>query len=101
MQLRKDNLMTRQYQDINTVINRRQLLMQAGAGFGGIALNAMLAQQAGAASKSPVKPLSPLLAKQTHFPATAKSVIFLFMEGGPSHIDMYDMKPHAPAEIRK
>lgn len=87
--------MNKHYQDINTVVNRRQLLMQAGAGFGGIALNAMLAQQAGAATKTntPIKPLSPLSAKQTHFPATAKSVIFLFMEGGPSHIDMFDPKP--------
>ena len=68
-----------------SVINRRQLLLQAGAGFGGIALNAMLAQQAQAAVKTSTKPMSPLAAKQTHFRRRrAKSVIFLFMEGGPS-----------------
>lgn len=73
-------------------INRRELLFQAGAGFGGIALNALMAQQAQSAAIPDRKSLSPLASKQTHFPATAKSVIFLFMEGGPSHIDLFDPK---------
>ena len=43
-----------------------------------------------AAVKSPVNPLEP---KKPHFAPKAKSVIFLFMEGGPSHLDLFDPKP--------
>ncbi len=66
--------------------SRRQMLSQMGAGFGGLALSALLADQAVAATN----PLSP---KQSHFPARLKRVIMLFMFGGPSHLDMFDPKP--------
>src|SRR5512143_1511280 len=62
-------------------ITRRDLLFRAGAGFGAVALSALLAEEASAGVPAP------------HFPARAKSVIFLFMEGGPSHIDLFDPKP--------
>lgn len=76
---------------------RRQFLWEAGAGFGSVALSAMLgeaffAKEAVAADgKTPFK--NPLAPKKPHFPAKAKSVIFLYMYGGPSHIDTFDHKP--------
>lgn len=77
---------------------RREFLWQAGGGFTGLALTSLLGQdgffekQAVAADgKTPFQ--NPLAPKQPHFPAKAKSVIFLFMYGGPSHIDTFDYKP--------
>jgi hypothetical protein len=72
--------------------SRRDFLLRAGAGFGGLALASFLAQDAAAADarRAPPNPLGP---KQPHFPAPAKSVIFCFMDGGPSHIDLFDPKP--------
>ena len=70
--------------------SRRQLLQSSAGGFGYLALNAMLAQQSAGA---PSAMLNPLLAKKTHFTPKAKRVIFLFMKGGPSHVDTFDPKP--------
>lgn len=64
--------------------NRREFLTDAFCGFGSLAYTAMLAQAA------TVNPLAP---KAPHNPAKAKSVIFLFMAGGPSHIETFDPKP--------
>src|SRR5882724_8461851 len=71
---------------------RRDFLMRAGVGFGGLALSYLLAQEnaRGAAEAATGNPLS---ARRPHFAAKAKSVIFLFMEGGPSHLDTFDPKP--------
>lgn len=74
--------------------DRRHILKRMGAGFGALALNAMLGQESNATSStnsSQVK--SPLAPRQTHFPARAKRVIFLFMPGGPSQVDTFDPKP--------
>ena len=65
--------------------SRREALQQMGAGFGTLALSALLAEDASAAG--------PLAVRQAHFPAKAKRVIMLFMFGGPSHIDTFDPKP--------
>jgi hypothetical protein len=62
--------------------NRRLFLYGLGASLGSVALNAMLQADE-----------SPLAVKPVHVPAKAKSCIFLFMEGGPSHIDTFDPKP--------
>src|SRR6187397_106825 len=70
--------------------SRRDFLSNAGAGFGALALGALLAGDGYAAA---VKGKNPLAPKPPHFPPKAKSVIFLFMEGGPSHIDLFDPKP--------
>jgi len=76
---------------------RRQFLWEVGAGFSGVALAAMLdndffGKQAYAADgKTAFK--NPLAPKAPHFPAKAKAVIFLYMYGGPSHIDTFDYKP--------
>jgi len=66
-------------------ISRRQWLASTGCGFGAMALSG-LAAQANA-------PANPLATKPGHFPAKAKRVIFLFMQGGVSHVDSYDYKP--------
>jgi hypothetical protein len=68
--------------------NRREFLTDAFCGFGSLAFTAMMAQQEARAAK-----YNPLAPKAPHFPAKAKSVIFLFMAGGPSHIETFDPKP--------
>ena len=79
---------------INSTINpsslsRRELLKRSGCGFGSLALSAMMAQEGLLGSQKP----SPFTPSQPHFAARAKSVIFLFMYGGPSHVDLFDYKP--------
>lgn len=64
--------------------SRRSLLQRSAAGFGGLALQGLL---------SAAEAENPLAAKNPHFPARAKRVIFLFMKGGPSHVDTFDPKP--------
>src|SRR5436190_8008414 len=74
-------------------VNRRQFLRRAGGGFGMLALTSLLGD-AGllqrAFANTPANPLAP---KAPHFKARAKNVIFLFMSGGPSHVDLLDPKP--------
>jgi hypothetical protein len=65
-------------------LTRREMLARTGLGFGSLALAGLVAEEASALA-SPVKP--------AHQTATADSVIFLFMGGGPSHIDTFDPKP--------
>lgn len=71
---------------MQTLFSRRQLLQTTAAGFGSVALAAMLGQESHAAD-------NPLAPKVPHFAAKAKRVIFLFMHGGPSHVDTFDYKP--------
>ena len=74
-------------------ISRRNFLRTTSCGFGSLALNALLQQQS-VASPNGVNPeSSPLMAKSPHFPARAKRIIFLFMSGGPSQMDLFDHKP--------
>lgn len=77
---------------MNHQFSRRQLLQNCGAGFGTIALNDLLARTASAGQNSSAAS-NPLLSRPGHFPARAKRVIFLFMHGGPSHVDTFDYKP--------
>src|SRR6187549_2123577 len=73
-------------------ISRRHLLARAGAGLGLFALGDLLDAPARAeeAESSPPDPLAP---RPPHFAPKAKSVIWLFMEGGPSAVDLFDPKP--------
>lgn len=74
--------------------SRRSMLQQSAVGFGNLALAAMLAADAANAGPSTPRSLrSPLAPKPPHFQAQAKRVIFLFMKGGPSHVDTFDFKP--------
>jgi len=70
---------------------RRALLRNSAVGFGYLALNAMLQKESKAADEPESKKL--ILAKEPHFPARAKRIVFLFMKGGPSHVDTFDPKP--------
>ncbi len=73
---------------------RRDFLMRSGAGFGALALLDMLrGTPLGAALADSAPSLNPLAPKKPHFASKAKNVIFLFMEGGPSHMDTFDPKP--------
>lgn len=73
---------------------RREFLARSGAGFGALALCGLLAEDGVlTATAAPVARPSPLAGRPAHYPGTAKSVIFLFMDGGPSHIDTFDPKP--------
>jgi Protein of unknown function (DUF1501) len=83
---KEDNCRCRQ-PHVPALTSRRDLIFRAGAGFGALALSALLQEEAAAA------PADPLAPKPTQFPARAKSVIWLFMEGGPSHLDLFDPKP--------
>jgi hypothetical protein len=74
---------------------RREFLWETGAGFGAAALTGLLSadgffNRAAAESATFVNPLAP---KKPHFAPKAKSVIFLFMYGGPSHVETFDYKP--------
>jgi hypothetical protein len=68
------------------------MLRQAGFGFGAWALLDLLVRDGRAAAPRGVI-ANPLAARKPHFPAKAKHVIFLFMQGGPSHVDTFDPKP--------
>src|SRR5688572_33102338 len=74
-------------------VTRRHLLQTTASGFGYLAFSA-LAHEA-AAKDAATNPLAP---KPPHFPAKAKRVIFLCMEGGPSHVDTFDYKPRLVAD---
>src|SRR5437588_5151286 len=76
-------------------LSRRDFLRHAGGGFGMIALTALLAEQGllGAEPPDADPNLNPLAPKQPHHPARAQRVIFLFMSGGPSHLETFDPKP--------
>ena len=77
---------------------RRQMLHQSAAGFGGVALAAMAARQTAAdVAQANAMPVGSGL----HFPARAKRIIFLFMWGGPSHVDLFDPKPRLNQEAGK
>jgi hypothetical protein len=67
--------------------SRRELLKSTAVGFGSLALAGLMDKQSNAAQHNP------LAASQPHFPARAKRVIFLFMKGGPSHVDTFEPKP--------
>jgi hypothetical protein len=70
--------------------SRRDFLFRSGLGLGAVALRTLLPSPS-TAHAAPID--SPLLAKPPQKLARAKNVIFLFMEGGPSHMDLFDPKP--------
>ncbi len=85
-------------------MNRRQLLQSTSCGFGYLALAGLLGRpRATAASANPsaLAAGNPLSARQPHFEAKAKRVIFFFMQGGPSHLDTFDHKPELIASAGK
>src|SRR5438128_7569926 len=88
------------------VVTRRWFFEQCGVGLGAIALGQLFRQSGWAAPAALANPLAP---RQPHFPPKAKRVIFLFMAGAPSHLELFDYKPELakwngktpPAELTK
>ena len=83
-------------------LSRRDMLRTCANGFGAVALTALMHDRAftgrAAAANLPgaagvIDPRNPLAPKKTHFAGKAKSVIFLYMDGGPSQVDTFDPKP--------
>jgi hypothetical protein len=72
-------------------LTRREMLQRSGMGFAGLGFAQLLAEQK-LLEAAPVN-TSPLAPREPHFPAKAKRVIHLFMNGGPSHVDTFDPKP--------
>src|SRR5205823_8710698 len=77
---------------------RREFLWEAGGGFTAVALTGLLSADGffaprASAAELTTQFLNPLLPKKPHFSAKAKACIFLFMYGGPSHVDTFDYKP--------
>jgi len=68
-------------------LNRRSMLQRCGMGIGSLGLASLLQQEGLAATPNP------LAARQPHFKTKARSVIWLFINGGPSHVDTWDYKP--------
>jgi len=68
-------------------MSRRQMLGNVACGFGSLALAGICQSAHGATGNNPLQALS------AHHPARAKRIIFLFMQGGPSHVDSFDYKP--------
>ena len=80
----------------SSLSSRRDFLIRTGGGFGAVALTALLSRRAPAnpSHRAPrIDPLNPYAARPPHFAPKAKSVIFLFMVGGPSQVDTFDYKP--------
>src|SRR5712671_2870897 len=71
---------------VRPAASRREFLVKAGGGFGALALSYLLGREASAAATVGGK-------QSAQFFPKAKSVIWLFMEGGPSHLDLFDPKP--------
>jgi len=74
-----------QSRNLVSLLARRRVLQSCALGFGGLALGAM-----GQEVDSKTNPLAP---KKPHFEPRAKRIVFLFMKGGPSHVDTFDPKP--------
>ena len=71
------------------ILSRRAMLARCGTGLGTMALAGMLADEA----RAEIDAIDPLAPKKPHFPAKAKHVVHLFMNGGPSQVDTFDPKP--------
>jgi hypothetical protein len=76
-------------------LSRRDFLIRSGAGFGALAAAALIRSESRAAEAAAprIDPLNPFAPRIPNFAPRAKSVIFLYMVGGPSHVDTFDYKP--------
>ncbi|WP_435010974.1 DUF1501 domain-containing protein [Tundrisphaera lichenicola] len=79
-------------------ISRRQMLARCANGFGAVALTALMGDRTYGGSIASGHESDPMAPRPPHFPARAKSVIFLFMDGGPSQVDTFDPKPRLDRE---
>src|SRR5205814_268530 len=81
------NIQQSQFAETQQSITRRWFFKECGVGLGAIALNALLRNSGLAAEANPLAP------HRSHYPAKAKNVIFLFMAGAPSQLELFDNKP--------
>ena len=81
--------------------SRREMLRQSAMGFGTLALGHLLTQDGKAAETGRRDSKKPFLPREPHFPAKAKHVIYLYLDGGPSHVDTWDPKPRLAEENGK
>src|SRR5690349_16037987 len=72
------------------LVTRRWFFQQCGVGLGAIALGQLFQRNGWASPAAAVRPLAP---KQPHFTPKAKRIIYLFMAGAPSHLELFDFKP--------
>jgi hypothetical protein len=84
------NCQSHLYRGDAKLITRRWFFEQCAVGLGAMALGQLFRQNGWAATAAAANPLAP---KQPHFPPKAKRVIFLFMAGAPSHLELFDYKP--------
>src|SRR5947207_12750692 len=75
------------------LVTRRWFFRQCGVGLGSIALGSLLGTENAFGAKTVAPANNPLAPKQPHFTPKAKRVIFLFMAGAPSQLDLFDYKP--------
>src|SRR5580704_16332063 len=75
------------------LLTRRELLQRTGMGMGAVALAGMLGDTGVLQANTGSSSVNPLAPKAPPFPAKAKRVLHLFMNGGPSHVDTFDPKP--------
>jgi len=92
---RKARPMSHCHRFLPAAASRREFLSQVACGFGGVAMAALAHDPAYAAPSFDPGSLTP---RPTMHPATAKNVIFLYMDGGPSHMDLFDPKPRLDKE---
>src|SRR6266446_5337087 len=78
---------------LHPLMNRRQMLRRFANGFGMLGLAGLLAEDFASSLFADAAPGNPLTLRPPHSPAKAKRVLFLFMSGGPSHVDTFDPKP--------
>jgi hypothetical protein len=82
---------------VHAPLTRREMLARSASGFGAVALAALMGDPAFGFTTDDRR-TNPLAPQATHFPAKAKSVIFLFMDGGVSQVDSFDPKPRLDRE---
>jgi len=93
------SIKTKSAQAENGIMKRRSMLQLAGCGFGMLGLTGLLVEEgllgqpAVAADSLGARALNPLAPQASHFPARAKQVIWIFVNGGPSQVDTWDYKP--------
>ncbi len=80
---------------LESQVTRRQMLRNSSVGFGALALDMLMEQECAAETEGPLAP------RNTHFAAKAKSIIFLYMDGGVSQVDSFDPKPRLNKEHGK
>ena len=79
-------------------VSRRDMLRQSAMGFGSLALTHLLTKDGKAVEEGRRDSKKPFLPREPHFPAKAKHVIYLYLDGGPSQVDTWDPKPRLAKE---